>query len=171
VYRADSCICAIPARTLNQIRWDPPLREEHSQATDQLQYCRVMRTAAFYDERFWSKAKINGFSLFTSRVAHFCFESTRSQGGPGGILCGYATGDKADDLAAAKSQDLKAWITNDVLLAFLDESGAVLLVGEIAAPFCEKDEDIQEFTAYLRIPFPSGWRSDQDPARTCLQRL
>jgi len=117
VYRADFGICAIPARTLNQICWDPPLPEEHSQAADQLQYCRIMKTVALYDDRFWSKPKKNGFSLFTSGVSDFCFESTQRQRGPGGILCSYAIGDKADDLASANPEDLKAWITNDVLLA------------------------------------------------------
>jgi monoamine oxidase len=118
---ADFCICTVPARSLNSIRWIPKLPPAHAAAADQLQYCRIMKTAVLYDERFWTKSASKpaggGYSWFTKGVSDFCFESTQGQDYPGGILCSYAVGDKADDLASASPSDLQRWITEDILTA------------------------------------------------------
>jgi monoamine oxidase len=114
----DFCICTVPGRYLNRIRWFPALPDEKAQAADELQYCRIMKTVVLYPRRFWPKPSEGGFSVFTSGVSDFCFDSTYRQTGTNGILCSYAVGDKADDLLAQANQDpdnLVKWITNDIL--------------------------------------------------------
>lgn len=118
---ADACICAIPAPGLNKIDWDPLLPAEQSQAAEQLQYARIVKTAVLFSERFWKNAlphpRKAGFSMFSSRVSDFCFESTFQQDGKEGIICSYAVGDKADDIANEKPKDLADWIAGDLHLA------------------------------------------------------
>jgi len=71
-----------------------------------------------YRDRFWSKRKDFGFSVYTSRVSDFCFDSTYLQDGDYGILCSYAIGEKAADLAAEPNEmDVANWLTKDVLRA------------------------------------------------------
>ena len=114
--RADKCICAVPAHALNGIEWRPRLPAEQSQAAEQLQYARIVKTAVLYNTRFWGGSPRAGFSTFTTRVSDFCFDSTMRQPGDEGILCSYAVGDKADDVAA--EPDPKAvmnWLTDDMI--------------------------------------------------------
>jgi monoamine oxidase len=112
---ADFCICTVPAHCLNKITWEPALPQEQRNAAEQLQYARIMKTAVLYDKRFWPSGKGSGFSVFTSRVSDFCFDSTYRQPGDRGILCSYAIGDKADDLASEPEENKVAdWITKDV---------------------------------------------------------
>jgi monoamine oxidase len=48
-------------------------------------------------------------------VSDFCFDSTYLQEGEQGILCSYAIGDKADDVAAEPYVDnVKKWLTEDM---------------------------------------------------------
>ena len=114
--RAERCICAVPASALNSILWHPKLPTEQSQAAEQLQYARIVKTAVLYNTRFWGGSPRAGFSTFTSRVSDFCFDSTMRQPGNEGILCSYAVGDKADDVA--EEPDSKAvmnWLTDDMI--------------------------------------------------------
>jgi monoamine oxidase len=117
-FRADVCICAVPAPCLRNIEWDPPLSPGQSDAADQLQYSRIMKSAVLYRGQFWPAHKDGGFSVFTSRVSDFCFDSTYLQVGDARILCSYAIGEKADDLAAEPDQnDVAKWLTEDILHA------------------------------------------------------
>ncbi len=112
---ADACICAIPASQLHRIRWHPPLPVEQRAAAAELQYARIIKTAVLFEKRFWPQQRDRGFALFTNRASDFVFESTFGQKpGPEGILCSYAIGDKADDLADEKHGDMAQWIGNDV---------------------------------------------------------
>lgn len=114
--RAEFCICTVPAQCLLKIRWNPALPQEQQDAARQLQYSRIMKTAVLFDKRFWQNYKGYGFSAFTSRVSDYCFDSTYRQKGPGGILCSYSIGDKADDLASEPSRaNLRKWIREDML--------------------------------------------------------
>ena len=114
--RAEFCICTVPAQCLLKIHWKPALPEEQQDAARQLQYSRIMKTAVLFNRRFWQSHKGYGFSAFTSRVSDYCFDSTYRQKGPGGILCSYSIGDKADDLASEPSRaNLKKWIREDML--------------------------------------------------------
>lgn len=113
-FTADSCICAIPATRLHRIRWHPALPAEQLAAARQLQYARIIKTAFLFPEKFWPDTRGAGFSLFTSRASDFCFESTFRQEGPEGIICSYAIGDKADDVADEHDDKLAKWISEDL---------------------------------------------------------
>jgi monoamine oxidase len=113
---AHACVCAAPAPALRKIRWDPALPPDQWLAVNQLQYARIMKTAILYEQRFWPEPAIGGFSIVTNRDADFCFDSTHSQPGTQGILCSYAIGDKADDLATEPDKGKVAqWITEAVV--------------------------------------------------------
>jgi monoamine oxidase len=119
-FTGDACICAIPAHIVGKLTWDPPLPSIQKDAANQLQYSRIMKTAVLYRDRFWRTAQnsgLAGFGAFSSRVSDFCFESTHGQAGKKGILCSYAVGDKADDLAGEAPSDVAKWITEDMLEA------------------------------------------------------
>jgi monoamine oxidase len=117
-YGAQFCICTTPAHSLNMIRWFPDLPRDQRDAASQLQYSRIMKTAVLYANRFWTDQRRLGFSVFTGRVSDYCFDSTFKQKGPGGILCSYAIGDKADDLAREPNPNaVMKWITEDVASA------------------------------------------------------
>jgi monoamine oxidase len=135
IFTADFCICTVPARSLNRIRWFPPLPQAQSQAADQLQYCRIMKTVVLYPKRFWPNLPKGGFSLFTSSVSDFCFDSTYGQRGREGILCSYAIGDKADDLASESPANLKKWITDDALLSTGQSGGSVKAIDIRTCPW------------------------------------
>jgi monoamine oxidase len=113
-YRGDACICAIPASRLHRIRWHPALPADQLSAARQLQYARIVKTAFLFSEKFWPDKKAAGFSLFTNRASDFCFESTFGQEGPEGIICSYAIGDKADDLADEHGDELAKWLSEDL---------------------------------------------------------
>jgi monoamine oxidase len=116
-FAGDACICAIPAARLHRIRWHPALPAEQLSAARQLQYARIVKTAFQFPEKFWPDSKDVGFSLFTSRASDFCFESTFRQEGPEGIICSYAIGDKADDLADEHGDRLAEWLSGDLAAA------------------------------------------------------
>lgn len=115
---ADSCICAIPAHTLWRIDWGTQPPEHKLEAAKELQYARITKTAVLCSHRFWPKPAKGGFSVCTSLASDFCFDSTQGQTGSKGILCSYAVGDKADDIASAPPEKLKYWIVEDVANAF-----------------------------------------------------
>jgi monoamine oxidase len=115
LFTGDACICAIPASQLHRILWNPPLPPEQKAAAEELQYARIMKTAVLFQTRFWPQQPNRGFALFTNRASDFVFESSfRQTPGPEGILCSYAIGDKADDLADEKHSDMATWIGDDV---------------------------------------------------------
>jgi monoamine oxidase len=115
---ADFCICAIPAHCVGRIDWggDPP--EEKLWAAKELQYARITKTAVLCSNRFWPEPRKGGFSVCTSLASDFCFDSTQGQEGERGILCSYAVGDKADDIASSPPLKLKNWIVEDVAHAY-----------------------------------------------------
>jgi monoamine oxidase len=115
---ADFCVCAIPAHCVARIDWgeDPPAHK--IAAGQQLQYARITKTAVLCSHRFWPQPKTGGFSVCTSLASDFCFDSTQGQKGRRGILCSYAVGDKADDIASSPQMKLKNWIVEDVAHAY-----------------------------------------------------
>jgi monoamine oxidase len=115
--RADACVCAVPAHCLNHIVWTPKLPPKKRAAADQLQYARITKTAVLCSHRFWPRRSKSGYSVCTSLASDFCFDSTFGQKGHEGILCSYAIGDKADDIASSPQKDLKNWIVEDVARA------------------------------------------------------
>jgi monoamine oxidase len=118
-FSASFCICTVPARTLTRITFDPPLDGAHKDAAEQLQYARIQKSVLLFENRFWNTGKRkSGFSCFTEGASDFIFDATLAQSGNQGILCSYAIGDKADDLAAARGESLRARIENDLRLIF-----------------------------------------------------
>ena len=117
-YEAQFCVCTVPAHCLTKIKWKPDLPLDQYNASTQLQYSRIMKTAVLYAERFWPNPKNLGFSVFSNRASDYCFDSTYRQPGTPGILCSYAIGDKADDLASEDDGMVMTWITEDVARAF-----------------------------------------------------
>jgi monoamine oxidase len=112
---AEVCICTLPAHQLPEINWGRVhLPQDQLDAARQLQYARITKTAVLCSERFWPKPSGSGFSLFTTLASDFCFDSTSGQKGDRGILCSYAIGDKADDIASSPIGSLKSWIVGDV---------------------------------------------------------
>jgi monoamine oxidase len=106
----------VPEQRLLKIKWKPRLSVEQMDAGSQLQYSRIMKTAVLFNEGIWKPSKGSGFSVFTSRVSDYCFDSTHHQKGQPGILCSHSIGDKADDLASEPSKaKVKKWIREDIL--------------------------------------------------------
>lgn len=115
---AQFCICAVPTHSLLQIDWTPQIPQPQWNMARQLQYSRIMKSAVLYNNRFWKTPRTGGFSVFTNRASDFCFESTYGQEGEKAILCSYAIGDKADDLASEHNKNnVMRWITEDVAAA------------------------------------------------------
>jgi monoamine oxidase len=109
---ADACICTVPARTLDKIKFDPPLPAAQSAAVDKLQYARIIKNCVLFRERFWGA---EDFSLVSDVTSHYYFHSTKTQPGKQGILCSYAIGEKADVLAAQNAPRRSEIITRDLL--------------------------------------------------------
>ncbi len=102
----------MPARTLDKIKFDPPLPTAQSAAAEKLQYARIIKNCLLFRERFWGS---EDFSLVSDVTSHYYFHSTKSQPGKQGILCSYAIGEKADVLAAQNAQRRSEIITRDLL--------------------------------------------------------
>jgi monoamine oxidase len=112
LYHADACVCTVPARLLDQIKFDPPLPAAQRDAAERLQYARIVKNQLLFRERFWGA---EDFSLVSDATSHYYFHSTRDQPGAQGILCSYAIGEKADVLAAQSDPRRMEIITRDLL--------------------------------------------------------
>ena len=112
LHHADACICTVPARTLDRIKFDPPLPAAQADAAERLQYSRIVKNQILFDERFWGA---EDFSLVSDVTSHYYFHSTRDQPSARGILCSYAIGEKADVLAAQSDARRMEIITRDLL--------------------------------------------------------
>jgi monoamine oxidase len=112
LYQADACICTVPARMLDRIKFDPPLPAAQRDAAERLQYARIVKNQILFDERFWGT---EDFSLVSDATSHYYFHSTRDQRAAQGILCSYAIGEKADVLAAQGDARRLEIITRDLL--------------------------------------------------------
>jgi monoamine oxidase len=109
---ADACICTVPARVLDRIRFDPPLPAIQRAAAEQLQYARIIKNSVLFTERFWGA---EDFSLVSDVTSHYYFHSTQKQPGREGVLCSYAIGEKADVLAAQNDARRSDIVTRDLL--------------------------------------------------------
>ncbi|HKP72150.1 MAG TPA: FAD-dependent oxidoreductase [Pyrinomonadaceae bacterium] len=111
-FDADACICTVPARTLDKIKFYPKLPDDQREAAEKLQYARIVKNQVLFSERFWGA---EDFSLVSDVTSHYYFHSTRDQRGAQGILCSYAVGEKADVLAAQSDARRQEIITRDLL--------------------------------------------------------
>src|SRR6185503_581962 len=71
---ADACICTVPARTLDNIDFDPPLPAVQKAAAQKLQYARIIKNSVLFRERFWGP---ENFSLVSDVTSHYYFHSTK----------------------------------------------------------------------------------------------
>ncbi len=118
-FSAAFCICTVPSRTLTKIHFDHPLPNPQWDAAKQLQYARIQKTVLLFENRFWKQGKGKaGFSCFTEGSSDYIFDATLAQHGTQGILCSYAIGDKADDLASSTTESLRSRIEQDLRLIF-----------------------------------------------------
>jgi hypothetical protein len=60
----------VPAQSPSAIKWKPQLPPEQADAARQLQYSRIMKTAVWFNSRFWTSPKRSGFRFHDS---HFRF--------------------------------------------------------------------------------------------------
>jgi monoamine oxidase len=111
-FSADACICTVPSRVLEEIRFDPPLPSAQLAAAEELQYSRIVKNSVLFSERFWGA---EDFSLVSDVTSHYYFHSTKRQPGTEGILCSYAIGEKADVLAAQNDRRRMDIITRDLI--------------------------------------------------------
>jgi monoamine oxidase len=112
--QSDYCVCAIPAHCMTEIDWGKRPPKDKLEAAAQLQYARITKTAVLCAKRFWPDPPVGGFSVCTNLASDFCFDATFGQSGAKGILCSYAVGDKAVDIATSPRDKLKYWIAEDV---------------------------------------------------------
>ena len=112
IFSADACICTVPSRVLQEIRFDPPLPSAQLAAAEELQYSRIVKNSVLFSERFWGA---EDFSLVSDVTSHYYFHSTMRQPGTEGILCSYAIGEKADVLAAQNDRRRMDIITRDLI--------------------------------------------------------
>jgi monoamine oxidase len=133
IFTADACICTVPARVLRSIVFDPPLPPDKVDAANRLQYCRIMKTVMLFGDRFWTKGDASvRFSCFTDVTSDFLFDATLGQPGDLGILCSYAIGDKADDLAARGTEALRTVLEQDLTAIFPGACTKILAIERYA---------------------------------------
>lgn len=92
IYEADYIICTVPTFSLLKINWDPVLPSDYTDALNELQYSRIIKTSLLFSERFW---KDESLDMITDTLPHYFFHSTKNQSGEKGILTSYAVGDRA----------------------------------------------------------------------------
>ncbi len=152
-FKARYCICTVPARVLNLIKWHPVLPEEKCLAARSLQYARIMKTVLLFKTRFWEKRMGKKFSCFTDGTSDFIFAASLGQlsADAEGILCSYAIGDKADDLASRGTEDLRALIAADLARLFPGEDTSPIAIERYA---WQEDKYTQGAYAFYR---PGQW--------------
>ncbi len=129
-FTADTCIFTAPASVLNSIQFEPALSPFKSQAADELEYGRIIKTQMLFDKRFWPA---EDFSLMSDETSHQYYHSTQGQSGTHGILCSYACGDKADVLAAQPKAERQAQLMRD--LAAVSPNAAAALIDTVDQPW------------------------------------
>lgn len=128
-FTADACVCTVPSRVLDKIRFDPPLSSAYADAAEQLQYARIIKTAILYDRRFWND---ENFSLVSDATSHYYFHSTKDQPGTQGILCSYAVGEKADVLASQDDGRRQEIVAGDLVPFNADAPGLARAIRSVA---------------------------------------
>jgi monoamine oxidase len=127
------------------------LKEAKRLAARDLQYARIMKTVLLFKNRFWEKSMGRKFSCFTDGTSDFIFAASLGQSGNEGILCSYAIGDKADDLAARGSEDLGSLIGADLARLFPGEDTKPIAIHRYA---WQEDKYTQGAYAFYR---PGQW--------------
>lgn len=122
VYQADKVICTLPTFALWQIGWSPELPLAKKNASEQLQYARIIKLQFLCKERFWQK---DDFALNSDKFAHFIFHTTQKQNYQKGILTSYSVGDKAYLIGRMSKQEQIQLLIEAMKPAFGDVSGLI----------------------------------------------
>ncbi|MCB0728051.1 MAG: FAD-dependent oxidoreductase [Ignavibacteriae bacterium] len=115
VYNCDKLICSLPTYSISKINWEPLLPLYKRDAIDQLQYCRINKSATLFRDKFW---KDESFSIITDTFSHYFYHATKQQNNNKGVLISYAVGDKADILARLKKEDREKVVAESLSSAF-----------------------------------------------------
>ena len=102
--RADYCVSALPATTLGDIRFEPPLPDDQHRAIATLKYGRATRVLLQFARRFWRRATrpaAFGTDLPTGAV----WDGNEEQAGRPGILSLLAGGRASGDLQSIWSAE------------------------------------------------------------------
>jgi monoamine oxidase len=116
-YEGDILICALPTFSISKIKWNPALPQDKIDAINELQYCRINKSATLFKERFW---KDESFSIITDTFSHYFYHATKNQADTKGVLISYAVGDKADILARLDKEHRESTVAESLKVAFGD---------------------------------------------------
>lgn len=116
-YECDSLICTLPTYSISKIKWNPVLPQDKINAINELQYCRINKSATLFKERFWED---DSFSIITDTFSHYFYHATKYQSDSKGVLISYAIGDKADILGSLNKDDREKFVAQSLESAFGD---------------------------------------------------
>ncbi|MDK2596184.1 flavin monoamine oxidase family protein [Pseudoalteromonas obscura] len=113
-YEADVVVVTVPLPVLNKIDFSPRLPQAMSDAAKNINYGSHSKVLLQYSKRFWLDQNLGGDTAVASGLSTgWTWETTERQGGEGGILITYTSGDY--------SQIQKDWTDQQIIAARLDE--------------------------------------------------
>ncbi|MEO8211028.1 MAG: NAD(P)/FAD-dependent oxidoreductase [bacterium] len=121
-YECNKLICALPTFSISKINWNPALPREKIDAINELQYCRINKSATLFKEKFW---KDEAFSIITDTFSHYFYHATKNQNDSKGVLISYAIGDKADILSRLNKPGREIMVAQSLEAAFGDVTNLI----------------------------------------------
>ena len=118
-YECDKLICTLPTFSISKIKWNPVLPKDKTNAINELQYCRINKSATLFSEIFW---KDESFSIITDTFSHFFYNASKYQNDPKGVLISYSIGDKADIFSHLSKEQRKNTVAESLFEGFGDVS-------------------------------------------------
>jgi monoamine oxidase len=101
-WQGDYVVCALPATTLRDVRFEPALPKRHQEALRSLKYGNATRMLLQFDRRFWRRR--DRPRAFASDGAHGAvWEGNEEQRGAPGILSLLAGGGASDEIRDIRS--------------------------------------------------------------------
>jgi monoamine oxidase len=114
--RADFLVCTLPAATLRDVHFDPPLEEDRQRAIGTLRYGKATRLLLQFEQRFWRRGR-RPWAFGTDLPIGAVWDANEQQRGPAGILTLLAGGGASVDLQELLSaegvegiRDRLAWL-------------------------------------------------------------
>ncbi|ROS04610.1 monoamine oxidase [Sinobacterium caligoides] len=95
-FKADVAVVTVPLPVLNKIKFQPELPKKKLRAAAEINYGSHTKVLMKYSKRFWIEQGLGGDTLSELPIG-WVWESTERQGGEGGILVSYTSGDFTDD--------------------------------------------------------------------------
>ncbi|MCF6437245.1 FAD-dependent oxidoreductase [Pseudoalteromonas sp. MMG022] len=92
-YTSDVIVVTVPLKVLNKITFTPALPEQLTQAAEHINYGTHSKVLLRYSKRFWLDHNLGGDTVVASLPTGWTWETTERQGGEGGILIAYTSGD------------------------------------------------------------------------------